>query len=38
MSEPSFIDRYHTCFDATWTDETPIDRVRFVALDSETTG
>ena len=38
MSEPSFIDRYRTCFDTTWTDETPIDQVRFVVLDSETTG
>jgi DNA polymerase-3 subunit epsilon len=38
MSEPSFIDRYRACFDTTWTDETPIDRVRFVVLDSETTG
>jgi DNA polymerase-3 subunit epsilon len=38
MSEPSFIDRYRTCFDTTWTDETPIDQVRFVASISETTG
>ena len=30
--------RYRTCFDTTWTDETPIDQVRFVVLDSETTG
>ena len=32
------LDRYHQRFDATWRDETPIDQVRFVALDSETTG
>ena len=38
MTEPSFVDRYRRCFDTTWTDETPIDQVRFVVLDSETTG
>ena len=38
MTEPSFIGRYRQCFDTTWTDETPIDQVRFVVLDSETTG
>ena len=38
MTEPSFVDHYRKCFDATWTDETPIDQVRFVVLDSETTG
>jgi DNA polymerase III epsilon subunit-like protein len=32
------VDRYHRRFDATWHDDTPIDQVRFVALDSETTG
>jgi DNA polymerase-3 subunit epsilon len=32
------LDRYHRRFDATWHDDTPIDHVRFVALDSETTG
>ena len=32
------LDGYRRRFDATWSDETPIDRVRFVALDSETTG
>ena len=30
--------RYRSCFDATWRDDDPIDRVRFVVLDSETTG
>ncbi len=35
---PSFIGRYRACFDATWAEDTPIDRVRFVVLDSETTG
>jgi len=34
----AFLDRYRACFDTTWTDDTPIDRVRFVVLDSETTG
>ena len=38
MTEPSFVDRYRRCFDTTWTDETPIEQVRFVVLDSETTG
>ena len=38
MTEPSFLDRYRACFETTWTDETPIDDVRFVVLDSETTG
>jgi len=30
--------RYQRHFATTWTDDTPIDRVRFVVLDSETTG
>lgn len=34
----TFIDRYQRRFTATWTDAAPIDAVRFVALDSETTG
>jgi DNA polymerase-3 subunit epsilon len=38
MRDQSFLERYHACFDMTWTDETPIDQVRFVVLDSETTG
>ena len=38
MSELSGIDRYRAHFEATWTDATPIDQVRFVVLDSETTG
>jgi len=33
-----FIDRYRRCFDATWKDAVHIDQVRFVILDSETTG
>ncbi len=37
MSEP-FLERYQACFDHTWGDDEPIDRVRFVVLDSETTG
>jgi DNA polymerase-3 subunit epsilon len=33
-----FIERYRAHFENTWTDETPVDCVRFVLLDSETTG
>ncbi len=33
-----FIERYQALFANTWTDATPVDRVRFVVLDSETTG
>ena len=33
-----FIDDYQRAFDSTWSDDTPVDRVRFVVLDSETTG
>ena len=36
--ELPFIDRYRECFKTTWGDETPIDQVRFVVLDCETTG
>jgi DNA polymerase-3 subunit epsilon len=32
------VERYRRHFAATWPDETPIDRVRFVVLDLETTG
>ena len=38
VNELPFLDRYRKCVDETWTDETPIERVRFVVLDSETTG
>ena len=38
VSGPVFLDRYRACFDRTWQDETPIGQVRFVVLDSETTG
>ena len=34
----AFIDDYQQRFAATWSDDTPIDRVRFIAVDSETTG
>ncbi|MGH9659991.1 MAG: 3'-5' exonuclease [Bryobacteraceae bacterium] len=30
--------RYLACFENSWTDETPVSEVRFVVLDSETTG
>jgi len=36
--EPAFIFRYHSLFETTWADDTPVDQVRFVVLDSETTG
>ena len=32
------IERYRKAFETTWTDDAPIDRVRFVVLDCETTG
>jgi DNA polymerase III subunit epsilon len=38
VSQPEFIERYRACFRSTWHDEAPIDEVRFVVLDSETTG
>jgi len=36
--EPAFIARYRALFASTWADDTPVDHVRFVVLDSETTG
>ena len=38
VTELPFIGRYRKCFDATWHEDTAIDRVRFVVLDTETTG
>jgi DNA polymerase-3 subunit epsilon len=38
VTDPSFVQQYRESFGATWSDDTPIERVRFVALDSETTG
>ena len=38
VSEPAFLAAYRGCFERTWADETPVERVRFVVLDSETTG
>jgi len=38
VSRPLFIERYLAHFERTWADDTPIDDVRFVVLDSETTG
>ena len=38
MTGPSFLSRYRARFAQTWSDTTTIDRVRFVVLDSETTG
>ena len=38
VSEPAFLERYRRKFDRTWADDTSIAQVRFVVLDSETTG
>jgi DNA polymerase III subunit epsilon len=38
LVEPPFLARYRDRVSRTWSDDTPIDRVRFVVLDSETTG
>jgi len=38
LTEPAFIARYRARLQHTWADDTPIDEVRFVVLDSETTG
>jgi DNA polymerase-3 subunit epsilon len=35
---PAFITRYQRIFEDSWTDEASIEHVRFVVLDSETTG
>jgi DNA polymerase-3 subunit epsilon len=35
---PAFVRRYRTRVEHAWGDHTPIERVRFVVLDSETTG
>ena len=34
----AFVDRYRSCFTSTWTDSSPLASVRFIILDSETTG
>ena len=38
VNEPPFVSRYRQCFETTWSDDAPIDSVRFVVLDCETTG
>ncbi len=38
VTEPDFLRRYRECFSATWSEQTPNHEVRFVVLDSETTG
>ena len=38
MTEPALAREYFRCFEETWTDSTPTSSVRFVVLDSETTG
>jgi len=36
--DPAFITDYRSRFESSWSDQTPIDEVRFVVLDCETTG
>lgn len=38
VTELPFVCRYRECFKATWNDEAAIEGVRFIVLDSETTG
>jgi DNA polymerase III subunit epsilon len=38
VSGPPFIDRYRSIFENTWSDDAPVAHLRFVVLDSETTG
>jgi DNA polymerase-3 subunit epsilon len=38
MTMPPFVERYRRRFDRTWSDDAAIEQVRFVVLDSETTG
>jgi DNA polymerase-3 subunit epsilon len=38
MTAAPFLDDYLRCFESTWADDAPVDDVRFVVLDSETTG
>ena len=38
LSTPSFVRRYRARVEHTWGDHAPSERVRFVVLDSETTG
>ena len=35
---PNFIQAYRDCFTRSWTDQTPTAEIRFVVLDTETTG
>ena len=38
MTTAGVSDRYRRCFESTWTDETPLEQLRFIVLDSETSG
>lgn len=35
---PAFVQEYLACFARTWEDRTPVEELRFVVLDTETTG
>jgi DNA polymerase-3 subunit epsilon len=37
-SSLAFVDEYNALFEHSWHDDSPVDQVRFVVLDSETTG
>lgn len=38
QTSPDFINNYLDCFKQSWTDQTPAKEIRFVVLDTETTG
>lgn len=38
QQSPDFIKNYLDCFADTWVDQTPAEKIRFVVLDTETTG
>jgi DNA polymerase-3 subunit epsilon len=38
IEPPHFVKSYFESFNRTWSDQTPLDQIRFVVLDTETTG